>query len=316
NGVFAAKSQLNALRRGALQTLGDGVINAFERHNNAEINTALINDIKSGVLQLSDVYAVKTSTSSVDCVAIASANCVATASKNCTETASKNCTETASKNCDGTTQNKLKLKFIKSEDIYNSNIISADEVVVLCPENYNEQCVLDMMSTLDITNKSRLALLLPNIATEKDIVVLDKLIEGISNKIEYLICENLYALRYAEKGFSLIAGQGMNVANSVTAAALSAFKIKAIIPSIEVCGADTNQNEIAKDCFKNDIEVINAPNYFPLMTLAHCPFKTLYGNDCSKCSYQKDVVLKRESKTYAVRRIKVANCYFSLTEKV
>ncbi|MEG2541116.1 MAG: hypothetical protein RSB59_05050, partial [Clostridia bacterium] len=109
--------------------------------------------------------------------------------------------------------------------------------------------------------------------------------------------------------------QGMNVANSATVAVLSALKIKAIIPSIEVCRDDINQNDIAKACLKNNIEVITSSSYFPLMTLAHCPFKTLFGNDCSKCSYQKDVVLKRENKTYAVRRIKVANCYFSLTEK-
>ena len=41
-------------------------------------------------------------------------------------------------------------------------------------------------------------------------------------------------------------------------------------------------------------------------------FKTIYGNDCSKCTFKQGLVLKRERHEYSVRRIRLAKCYFQL----
>lgn len=48
------------------------------------------------------------------------------------------------------------------------------------------------------------------------------------------------------------------------------------------------------------------------MTFAHCPYKTLYGNDCKNCKYKGDITLSREKRVYTVKRTRVAACYFGL----
>ena len=56
---------------------------------------------------------------------------------------------------------------------------------------------------------------------------------------------------------------------------LNDFNIRTICASVEANDDFVNQNNLIS--FEN--------GYFPLMTFAHCPIKTIYNNTCQNCKY-------------------------------
>lgn len=191
------------------------------------------------------------------------------------------------------------LRIVRSEDLPGSIAIS--DGVVLSPNDYTVEEVQRMLDCLDMS-ADEVALQLPVIANERDIAVIEKLLARVKGLCT-LVSENIYGLHFVREGYSVIAGAGHNIANDRAAAECEALGATAVIAG-EDCKSGLSEDA--------DVTLCNIENELPLMTFAHCPYKTLFGNDCAHCSFKPGLTLKRERHTYSVRRIKASRCYFGL----
>ena len=135
---------------------------------------------------------------------------------------------------------------------------------------------------------------------QKDLKVLEKAVA--QSGIKRLASENIYGLYFAKQGYDVIAGEGHNIANVFAVREAKALGASAYIPSCEY-----------KDfpaC--DDVERIAADEDIPLMTFAHCPYKTIFECECKDCAYKPDLVLEREKRKYVVRRVRLSSCRFEL----
>ena len=193
-----------------------------------------------------------------------------------------------------------KLRFIRSgvantgssqTPMFGGVITDIRERAVLCPSEYSEKEINKMLGELGLS-EDKVALQLPIIANGKDLAVIEKLL-GELKGIKTLVSENIYGFEFADRGYKVIAGAGHNALNRFAYKALNQLGANEVLPSIE-------SGEL---CYEDEL---------PLMTFAHCPYKTLFGNDCAHCTYKEGLMLSREKRKYRVVRTKAHNCYFSL----
>lgn len=250
DGVFAAKSMINALRRRALQNLKERITEYHEPMQVClnENNLQKWADIRTTISQRTDGY----------------------------------------------------VRFVRHKEDLNAQTLDKNEIVALSPETYSVKEVQRLLETLCLSEREA-ALELPIIANGNDLRVLENLLE--STGIKTLVSENIYGLYFSEKGYNVLAGQGHNAANFMTVYALKSLGAAAVIPSLEYPDMQSD----------GALPVLEAKSALPLMTFAHCPFKTLFGNDCAHCSYKNGLTLTRGGKRYNVRRTIVSRCYFSLS---
>lgn len=185
-------------------------------------------------------------------------------------------------------------------DYGGSDMIRKGDLLAIRPLTWNADKIKDTLALLDVDQEC-VALDLPIIANGKDIEIIEKTLEKLP-KTRTLISENIYGLHFADKGYTVVAGQGHNIANMFAVESVRALGASAYVPSLEY-----------KDfCAKDDMVRYSASDDVPLMTFAHCPYKTLYGNDCSNCKYKGEMHLEREKHAYSVRRTRISQCYFGL----
>ena len=142
---------------------------------------------------------------------------------------------------------------------------------------------------------------LPNLANNKDTHILDEILND--NKDFYVVSNNLYGLSYISS-HKVIAGIGMNVFNNFSISYLQKLGVSAFVVSIE------QQKENI-----NDIEshFVYALGYVPLMTFAHCPYKTINENSCKNCSFKEGLnFFDVKNNPYKIYRYKMSQCYFKL----
>lgn len=189
-----------------------------------------------------------------------------------------------------------KLRFIHSGELKNGKVIITDvrELAVICPSEYNVKEINGILDGLGLS-ADKAALRLPIIANAQDLKVIEKLL-GEMKGIKTLVSENIYGFEFANRGYKVIAGAGHNAFNRFAYAALSGLGASEVLPGVE-------SRETRCD------------GELPLMTFAHCPYKTLFGNDCAHCTFKEGLILSREKRRYRVVRTKVHNCYFALFEK-
>lgn len=195
-------------------------------------------------------------------------------------------------------QNASCLHSIKSEE-HSGIIIRAGERIILKPNVYSASSVKSAIALLDIDVKD-VILDLPILANGKDLARIETLLKELG--IKAVVSNNIYGLYFAKQGYEIVAGQGHNVANAQAELCLKALGAKHYAPSLEYpdfcgCGA---------------LDRVDVDQNLPLMTFAHCPYKTIFANDCSKCSYKPNLVLTREKRRYSVRRVVVDACRFEL----
>lgn len=267
NGVFVAKSVLNALRRDVLNELKAKIIQhnspnevVFTKNNGLNIKNATLNP-KNGVATIQD--------NALNVQNIAS----------------------------NSNRKDIALKVVESENVFNVGFVRKDEMVVIRPSVYTADEVKNTADILDIS-LGRIALDLPIIANGNDLKVIEKLLADLP-EIRTLVSENIYGLYFTRKGYSVIVGQGHNMANAYAMKAVHGFGVECVVPSLEYPNA---MGESAIASVDKDI---------PLMMFAHCPYKTLFDNDCARCSYKDGMTLSRTGKKYGVRRIRLSQCYFS-----
>lgn len=107
------------------------------------------------------------------------------------------------------------------------------------------------------------------------------------------VCGNLSAVQIAkEEGFNIIAGTGLNVLNSESAAAVSVMGAERVILSNEITLSDAAR-------LNSPVPTgIVAYGNIPLMLFKNCPLKN--GRECAKCD-KKGSITDRKSTEFPVR---------------
>lgn len=189
--------------------------------------------------------------------------------------------------------------FVARENEYG-DFAKKGEKTAIYPSVYSATAVKRLIDEYDL-DESEVALGLPIIANGKDIAAIEKLLADMP-KIKTLVSHNVYGLYFARKGYEIVAGQGHNIANGYAVLAAEQLGAHAYEPSLEY-----------RDFAAHDTIKRYAPSKdIALMTFAHCPYKTIYGNDCKNCRYKGDISVSREKRSYVIKRTRVAGCYFGL----
>jgi len=171
------------------------------------------------------------------------------------------------------------------------------DIIVLKPSIYS----LEIISKFYNLFKEKLALNLPTIANFNDIKIIDEILEKLPKDIN-LYANNIYGLYYSKK-YEVITSPLLNTKNTFAIRSLFNFGIRTLSASIESSVDYANNNNLIG--FKDGL--------FPLMTFAHCPFKTIFNNTCKNCSFSKNLNYSNPNlNTYKITRIKIFNCYFEL----
>ena len=173
-----------------------------------------------------------------------------------------------------------------------------NDILALSPIVYTVQNVQNQFEKLSKFN-CKLALNLPVMANEKDMQILTRIVENLPTEI-YLIVNNISGLIFANKVHKIVAGLGLNIYNDLTVNELKNLGADYFIFSKEFMP-------------KNDDFITYSFGHQELMYFAHCPYKTLFQNDCKNCKFCKDLVLRGDdNKTYKIERTTISQCYFAL----
>ena len=189
--------------------------------------------------------------------------------------------------------------FVARENEYG-DFAKKGEKTAIYPSVYSASAVKRLLDEYDL-DESEVALGLPIIANGKDIAAIEKLLADMP-KIKTLVSHNVYGLHFVKKGYYVIAGQGHNIANGYATLAANGLGAIAYEPSLEY------RDFSAPSALKR----YSPSKDIALMTFAHCPYKTIYGNDCKNCRYKGDISVSREKHSYVIKRTRVAGCYFGL----
>lgn len=167
-----------------------------------------------------------------------------------------------------------------------------------------EYTIGELRRILTLQNRypDEVALVLPTFASGKDVDIIDALLDNMP-ELKTLVANNIYGLGYIERGYSVIAGPGLNIANDM---AVEEYALAG-------CTAAVASSEFARPISMSASIPVYAFDEMPVMTLLHCPFKTIYRNDCAHCSYKENYLIKRE-KSFRLRRIRLSECEFELYE--
>lgn len=171
-------------------------------------------------------------------------------------------------------------------------------LLIFAPKNFTKNNIEEKLSKLNGLN---MGLNLPIIANYKDLKIIDSILSN--NKNLWVVSNNIYGLSYL-KTHRVIAGPCMNSFNDI---AISHLK------QLGVCGVVVS--------YEQQIDRINQQNnvfaytlgFVPLMTFAHCPYKTINDGTCKKCTFKEGLEFcDISSQNFRIRRTVVSQCYFEL----
>ena len=154
---------------------------------------------------------------------------------------------------------------------------------------------------------------LPIIANGKDLKIIDNILNN--NKEIGLIANNLYGLYYASLGYEVIAGTGLNIFNKFSANKILELGALNYVQSAELSKenlAEENSSIGTSNCNNVKNSLVYSLGYFPLMTFAHCPQKSVCKNSCKNCSWTENLTYENSQTKHKIRRYKISNCYFEL----
>ena len=172
-----------------------------------------------------------------------------------------------------------------------------NNIIILSPTNYNLKIFDDFEKEF---KGYKLGINLPIIANYKDLKVFDQILDN--HKEFYVIANNIWGIAFA-KTHKVIAGIGMNVFSDY-----SIFHLNKLGLIGEVLSIEQQVNNIKA----NNVSVYSL-GFVPLMTFAHCPYKTINNSNCKNCTFKKGLVFSDVSKNnFPIRRYTISQCYFEL----
>ena len=188
--------------------------------------------------------------------------------------------------------------FVINEQNFDSfDFASKDDLIIFSPQTFSKQNVVNFCEKF---KDYFVGLNLPIIANGDDLKLLDEILQ---DKKLIVVANNIYALSYA-KNHEVIAGIGLNVFNNFSISHLRALGVGDFVISIE------QQKENIQN-IKNYF--VYSIGYVPLMTFAHCPYKTTFGGSCKNCVYKNDLkYIDVFNKEFSIRRYVLTQCYFEL----
>ena len=175
------------------------------------------------------------------------------------------------------------------------------DALILSPNVYDLSVIKKFKDKYNKYYDVPLIINLPIIALYEDMKIIDEIVK--CNRECEFVANNIYALDYLKDGVTVWAGSGLNITNSYTCKYLYDMGVSQFISSIEKWAPTIN----------GTYKITSG--HMPLMTLAHCPVKTLYKNNCAECRYTNDMMLTSHV-GYKIKRYKIHNCYFKLIDNV
>jgi len=190
---------------------------------------------------------------------------------------------------------------------YRSNAagggVFSDDIEVIYPATFDAPTVTALAEEARARGGEP-CLRLPLIANSRDLAQIDSVLDAA--KIKCVFTNNLYGFAYADKGYRVFAGWGVNVANNFALEAVRGLGAEKTIASVEPGPGEF--------CYEEGVYRFEGEG-FPLMSFAHCPFKTLNGGNCGKCSYREGLKYTRGKREYKIVRRRVSQCYFELVSE-
>ncbi len=141
----------------------------------------------------------------------------------------------------------------------------------------------------------------PNLANNKDTKMLKSILE--KNKDLCVVANNLYGLSFL-KSHKVIAGINMNIFNNYAISYLN---------SCGVCGFIVSTEQQKENIKGVENFFVYSLGFVPLMTFAHCPYKTVSGGSCKNCTFDgKLTYYDVKNNPYKIYRYQMSQCYFKL----
>lgn len=195
---------------------------------------------------------------------------------------------------------------IKSENLYiideTFSKFEESKTYVLSPANFGESAIKLYNENCDNYN---ICIFVPTLLCANDFAIFDNFLNKL-NKKPTLFANNIGALNFASDGYEIIASPLLNIKNNYAIKCLNSLNINFICASTEASDEFINQNKLT--AFSS--------GYFPLMTFAHCPYKTIYENTCKTCKFKNGLIYSKNKNNYSIFRTKLANCQFVLCKPV
>ena len=191
--------------------------------------------------------------------------------------------------------NNVDIASIKKIDDFSSYI------VFISDNTFNSKYLCKRIEELKKEHVSHIGINVPLIVEESDYKELDKVVEKYP--YIYLLASNIGVLSYIDKGIKVIASCYLNIISSYAKASYYHLGVSGVMMSLET---SKNILDINKDTYYYSL------GYNTLMNFAHCPYKTVYNNECSSCRFDDKLKYQDEKNTYTMRRISSSTCRFEM----
>ena len=191
--------------------------------------------------------------------------------------------------------NNVDIASIKKIDDFSSYI------VFISDNTFNAKHLCKRIEELKKEHVSHIGINVPLIVEESDYKELDKVVEKYP--YIYLLASNIGVLSYIDKGIKVIASCYLNIISSYAKASYYHLGVSGVMMSLET---SKNILDINKDTYYYSL------GYNTLMNFAHCPYKTVYNNECSSCRFDDKLKYQDEKNTYTMRRISSSTCHFEM----
>ena len=187
-------------------------------------------------------------------------------------------------------------------DIKNNFKPKSNTIYVFNPNNYS----LNLIQNAQLYLNEQFALNVPTILDAEDLNYFESILKELPKNI-ILYANNIGALCYKEKGYNVLASPLCNIKNTFAIKCLNNLNITTICSSIEA----------NPDFVKNNNLIGFSEGNFPLMTFAHCPYKSVSKTTCDTCKFNGLLAYSNPNLgTYKINRIKLKNCQFELLKRL
>lgn len=176
-----------------------------------------------------------------------------------------------------------------------------DNLWVFFPQDYSQKVFDELLKIKEKFSKLKFGLNLPIVANGEDLKLLDNFI--LKNKDIVLVANNVYGLSYVFDGCKVFCGTGLNMYSNFSENFFAGLGCVGAVVSVE---QPKEKIDVGKNC-------VYCFGKFTLMTFCHCPYKTVYGNDCKSCSFGKALAyVDVDGRKYNINRYRLSQCYFEL----
>ena len=187
-------------------------------------------------------------------------------------------------------------------DLTNNFKKENNTTYVYKPEIYTSSNIKNAYEIL----KPNFALYMPTILDFEDCSLIENILKELPKNIS-LYSNNIGVLNFKNQGYNIIASPLMNIKNTLAIKCLNSLCVTTICSSIESDFEFANNHNL----------IFFESGEFPLMTFAHCPYKTIFKNTCDSCKYNKNLVLSNPNLgSYKIKRTLIKNCQFELTKSL